>query len=132
MKAMFSLFVLALCALPASAGSIGEFHEAHKDKIVSVRKNGAEIEIVYAAGVSKAEQEAIEAEKAGYDFSNAPDATRKEIDAAVAAKAADEKVSDDEYAKLIRIQNIQDKAKRDAEWQKLKPDLDAAAADVKP
>lgn len=124
MKAMLSLSVLAaLCALPASAGSIGEFHEAHKDKIVSVRKNGTDVEIIYATGVSKSEEDAIEAEKASYDFSNAPDDTKKEIDEAVKAKSASDTVTDEQYQRLLRIQNMPHGEKRDAEWTALKTEM---------
>lgn len=125
---MLSLSLLAaLCALPANAGTIAEFHRQCTSKgidVVTVEDHGGgDIRLQFAPFVSPSDRAQAELDKTQFDFSTV-DITKKEIDAAISTKAADDRVSDEEYAKLIRIQNIQDKTKRDAEWQKLKPALD--------
>lgn len=129
---LLSLLVLALCAQPANPATIADFHKQCKAKGLDVTTvedhGGGDVRLQFGPSASPTDKAQAELDKTQFDFSHAPDTTKQEIETALQSKAADDKVSDAEYAKIIRIQNIQDKSKRDAEWQKLKPDLDKTVA----
>lgn len=132
MRVMLLLLLVALCAPPADAATIMDFYKQCRAKgldVITVEDHGSgDIRLQFGPSASASDKDQAELDKTQFDFSHAPDTTKQEIETALQSKAADDKVSDAEYAKIIRIQNIQDKSKRDAEWQKLKPDLDKTVA----
>lgn len=59
-----------------------------------------------------------------------PDLTRDEVAAQLKTAADNDKVTDEQYAKLVRIQRMSDRQKRDAAWTDLKSDLQSAGVAV--
>lgn len=124
LKVLLLAFAL-LCVLPANASSIADFHNQCKAKgipVETVREVSAGvIEVEYSASATKAQKDQGDIDKAAFDFSQD---TKKEASKALIDKADSDTVTDEEYAKLVRISNMKDVAKRDAAYDALKPELE--------
>lgn len=127
MRILFVLSLLLSMATPVYAGSLSEFRKQCEAKgirsIVTISEISAGVyEIEYDKNATQLEKDTVEADKIAY-FGKASD-SKAEAAKALSEKADADTVSDEEYAKLIRISNMKDAAKRDAEWADLKPELD--------
>lgn len=105
---------------------VGKYGDAIEGVAVD---GGRVVRVDYKSGTPQGTIDQIEAEKALIDATPKEDTGGKEVAAAVANTADDASISDDDYAKLVRINNMKDPAKRDAAWADFKAAHPSAKTD---